>query len=218
GYNHDGTLFSSLKEFLWQSAEINRFIGEWGVTGFSSPSMFHNLDWMHQINISYDISTFDTDPFEPQPDGAGTIFPFIVKDSITQHTYVELPYTLCQDFTLFIIMEEKDISIWKKKLDWIARHGGMALVNTHPDYMNFDNRKCSREEYHVSLYEELLTYVQTVYKEQYWHAKPMEVAAYVKKKINNSVPLNLDFPSPGLGSVERVSEGKLHIMTDSNLL
>ena len=34
---------------------------------------------------------------------------------------------------LFILMREKNIDIWKQKLDWIAKHGGMALVNTHPD-------------------------------------------------------------------------------------
>jgi hypothetical protein len=46
--------------------------------------------------------------------------------------YVELPYTLPQDFTLFTVMREKDIDIWKKKLDWIVEKGGMALLITHP--------------------------------------------------------------------------------------
>jgi len=41
--------------------------------------MFHNLKWIHDLNISYDASTFDTDPFEPQHDRAGTIFPFWVN-------------------------------------------------------------------------------------------------------------------------------------------
>ena len=39
---------------------------------------------------------------------------------------------------LFILMKEKNIDIWKQKLDWISEHSGMALLNTHPDYMNFD--------------------------------------------------------------------------------
>jgi hypothetical protein len=46
--------------------------------------------------------------------------------------YVELPYPLPQDFTLFTVMREKDIDIWKKKLDWIVEKGGMALLITHP--------------------------------------------------------------------------------------
>ena len=40
--------------------------------------MLHNLEWFHDLNVKYDSSTFDTDPFEPQPDGVGTIFPFWV--------------------------------------------------------------------------------------------------------------------------------------------
>ena len=99
--------------------------------------MHHNLEWIHDLDIEY-ASTFDTDPFEPQSDGVGTIFPFWVSGNSNQKGYVELPYTLPQDFTLFILMKEKNIDIWKQKLDWIAENGGMALVNTHPDYMNFD--------------------------------------------------------------------------------
>ena len=38
--------------------------------------MFHNLSWYHDLEIAHVSSTFDTDPFEPQPDAAGTIFPF----------------------------------------------------------------------------------------------------------------------------------------------
>ena len=40
--------------------------------------MQHNLQWLHALNAEYDSSTFDTDPFEPEPDGVGTIFPFWV--------------------------------------------------------------------------------------------------------------------------------------------
>ena len=41
--------------------------------------MLRNLDWLHDLTIAWDSSTFDTDPFEPQADGAGTIFPFWVR-------------------------------------------------------------------------------------------------------------------------------------------
>src|SRR6516164_8618023 len=37
--------------------------------------------------------------------------------------YVELPYTLPQDSTLFILLGEKTTNIWQRKLDWIAQHG-----------------------------------------------------------------------------------------------
>ena len=140
--------------------------------------MHHNLGWLHALNIEYDASTFDTDPFEPQPDGVGRIFPFWVEDGSTHRGYVELPYTVPQDFTVFIIIREKDASIWKQKLDWIAKNGGMALLNAHPDYMNFDGRKLGVEEYPVQYYEEFLAYIKDKYEGQFWHVLPKEIARF----------------------------------------
>jgi len=47
-------------------------------SGFRSGFMLRNLDWFAYLDVQYDASTFDTDPFEPQPDGGHTIFPFWV--------------------------------------------------------------------------------------------------------------------------------------------
>jgi len=139
--------------------------------------MYHDFDLLHHLNIEYDASTFDTDPFEPQPDGAGTIFPFLVNGNPKRRGYVELPYTLPQDFLLFILMQEKTIDIWKRKLDWIVEHGGMALVNTHPDYMTFD-KTSHYEEYPAHYYEEFLEYIKTRYEGLYWNPLPKDVAQY----------------------------------------
>ncbi len=139
GLKHDGKLFLSKRHFDRQAIRINEYLKEWKTEGFTSPSMQHNLDWMTALNIEFSTSTFDTDPFEPQPDAVGTIFPIRVFNGQTRRGFVELPYTLPQDSTLFIILQEKTIGIWKRKLDWIAEKGGMALLNTHPDYMDFGN-------------------------------------------------------------------------------
>jgi len=61
--------------------------------------------------------------------------------------FVELPHTLPQDFTLFVLMKERNIDIWKKKIDWIIEKGGMALSITHPDYMNFSDTDPAQKEY-----------------------------------------------------------------------
>ena len=135
---HDGKLFRSRPEFLESAKSINRYLKEWGATGFRAGSMHHKLDWLHSLDIDYDASTFDSDPLEPQPDGVGTIFPFWVAPSNeTGKGYVEMPYTLPQDFTLFVILKQESIDLWKKKLDWVASKGGMCLLITHPDYMTF---------------------------------------------------------------------------------
>ena len=71
-------------------------------------------------------------------------------------------------------------NIWIKKLEWIAEKGGMVLINTHPDYMNFAVQKCKRDEYPVSLYEDLLKYIKNKYEGQYWHVLAKDLANYWK--------------------------------------
>lgn len=206
GLRHDGKLFSSRKIFEEQAVRINQYLKDWQSVGFVSPSMHRNLEWIHDLNVEYDASTFDTDPFEPQPDGVGTIFPFWVPadgrasasnlqpptvsveslpptSNLSPRTssasgYIELPYTLPQDFTLFIIMNEKNIDIWKKKLDWIAGHGGMALLITHPDYMGFNGKKPALDEYPAEYYKKFLEYIKETYEGQCWNALPQDVAPF----------------------------------------
>lgn len=184
GLYHDGRLYRSMETFRGRAVRINRYLKEWSAVGFRSPAMHHNLEWLHDLNIEYDASTFDTDPFEPQPDGIGTIFPFVVRSNSSQKGYVELPYTLPQDFTLFIIMKEKSIDIWKQKLDWIAKNGGMALLVSHPDYMNFNGTKLNYEEYPAEYYEEFLTYIKSKYGEQFWHVLPKDIARFWAKNFS----------------------------------
>jgi len=145
--------------------------------------MYRNLDWICKLGIEHDTSTFDTDPFEPQPEGVKTIFPFWFNNKSYHRGFVELPYTLPQDFTLFILMKEKNIDIWKKKLDWIAEKGGMALSITHSDYMNCNKGQCTIEEYPMKYYEEFLDYTKGEYGGQYWHPLPKEMARFWKEKM-----------------------------------
>lgn len=228
GLYHDGKLYNSKQRFKLRAKKINTYLKSWGVTGFRSPLMHHNLDWLHQLEIAYDSSTFDTDPFEPQPEGLGTVFPKWIPNpegrnnaaeqshllntassnqiehnqsqtlhsstsdaqaiphstfhiphcnSTTPNGYVELPYTLPQDSTLFLLLSEKTNQIWKDKTAWLAERGGMAFVNTHPDYIDF-NGDGSNSQYPASHYENFLTHVKETYAAQYWHATPGEVASH----------------------------------------
>ena len=181
---HDGRLFTSRRKFDRRAARINRYAREWGASGFRSGFMLRNLDWLHDLDVQYDASTFDTDPFEPQPDGCHTIFPFWVphpNGDSSSEGYVELPYTLPQDSTLFLVLGETTPEIWMRKLDWIAEHGGMALVDVHPDYLSFNGSRQTATSYPVTLYEEFLSYVKARYSGEFWHALPKEVAAHVSK-------------------------------------
>jgi glycosyltransferase involved in cell wall biosynthesis len=179
---HDGRLFTSRRNFQRRAERINRYAREWGASGFRSGFMLRNLDWLHDLDVRYDASTFDTDPFEPQPDGGHTIFPFWMPSphaNASSKGYVELPYTLPQDSTLFLVLGETTPEIWMRKLDWIAQHGGMALVDVHPDYISFDGSHQTATSYPAELYREFLTYVKTRYADEFWQALPREVAEHV---------------------------------------
>ena len=194
---HDGKLFLTRKEFSRRAVLINRYIKEWGTAGFRSGFMLHNLDWIHDLNVQYDASTFDIDPFEPQPSGRHTIFPFWVPrngngahapDRAEQGTssapaagYVELPYTIPQDSTLFLLLAERHPDIWFQKLDWVARHGGMALVNVHPDYLRFDGEPASSRTYPAEFYSRFLEYARQRYGDSFWHPLPREMAGFIAK-------------------------------------
>ena len=180
GLNHDGKLYASQAIFNERAMKINQYIKAWDAVGFRSPAMHHNFDWIHKLDIEYDCSSFDTDPFEPQPDGVATIFPFWINGNGTNKGYVELPYTLPQDHSLYILMKENNIAIWRKKTEWIASNGGMVLLNTHPDYINFTDKNNGLEEYAIDYYVQFLKYIKNEYSENYWNALPREIAEFWK--------------------------------------
>ena len=177
--HHDGKLYGSRRAFVDAAAKINCYLKEWNAVGFRSGFMRHDLEWIRDLNIGYDASTFDHDPFEPQPDGVHTIFPFWVRRE-NGSAFLEMPYTLAQDSTLFLVLREKTIELWKRKVDWIAEHGGMAFVIVHPDYMALDGQPSS-SEYNVSLYQDLLEYVSTRYRDTAWFARPRDIEQYLRK-------------------------------------
>lgn len=230
--HHDGKLYRSREEFARRAGKINQYVREWGASGFRSAYMHHNLDWLGDLDVAYDASTFDTDPFEPQPDGVGTIFPFWVPKNPnpnldpnlnpapnpnarsamqsalatgsssprssafrlpsrapSEDGFVELPYTLAQDSTLFLILGEQGIDCWKKKIRWLAAHGGMALVNVHPDYIHFQGTP-RPYSYSVTLYQELLAFLTREYADQFWLALPCEVASRFRSSIVRPVAVS----------------------------
>jgi glycosyltransferase involved in cell wall biosynthesis len=212
--HHDGRLYHNRQDFVEKAERINKYLKDWGAVGFRSAFMLHNLDWLHDLDLQYDASTFDTDPFEPQPDGVGTIFPFWVprpsgsngnrngngnshlvprksdvggstfdarRSSFDSSGYVELPYTLPQDSTLFLLFGERTPDIWFQKLDWIAKHGGMALLDVHPDYMCFDGDPVSSRTFPAEFYADLLEYAQKRYGDSFWHPLPRELAEFTAR-------------------------------------
>lgn len=181
--NHDGKLYRSREEFREKAERINHYLKEWNAGGFRSGFMLRRLDWLHDLDIDYDCSTFDTDPFEPQPDGAHTIFPYWIPYPESEgHEdamgYVELPYTLPQDSTMFLLLQEKGPRIWLEKVDWLAEQGGMVLLNVHPDYIDFDGEG-GVSTFPASNYGDLLKHLRDDFGDRAWEALPRDVAKFV---------------------------------------
>ena len=167
GYNHDGKLYYSEKIFQERVRSINEALKNYGAVGFRSPMVHRNLVWLQQLDIEYDASCFDYDPFQPFPGGVGFIWPYQAGK------FIELPYTMPQDHVLFYMIGEKSIRIWKNKADWIAKNNGVILMLTHPDYI--------KEKNHISYYKEILQYLFTF--KNTWHCLPKELSSYFHDKL-----------------------------------
>lgn len=170
GLKHDGKLFNSRQKFLSQAALINGYLRVHNSTGFRAPLMHRQPEWMQALEVEYDLSFFDTDPYEPLPGGTMSIWPFFLGH------FVELPYTLVQDSTLMQVLEQVSPRIWLEKIDFLARYYGMALVNSHPDYL--------REKNYFTIYVEFLKRVRD--RDDFWHALPGEVAAWWRARTKRS--------------------------------
>jgi len=166
GLKHDGRLFQSRAIFEDRMRQIASYAEKWRAAGFRSPSMLRNAAWMTSLPFEYDSSFPDTDPYEPQPGGCCSPWPYFMGN------VVELPLTMPQDHTLFEILGRDDIAIWKQKAGWLMQVGGIIVLNVHPDYMTTPRR--------LGLYESLLEFLWA--QEGVWHALPRTVAAWWRKR------------------------------------
>jgi peptidoglycan/xylan/chitin deacetylase (PgdA/CDA1 family) len=169
GLTHDGKLFNSRAKFERSAEKINKYLKVLGAVGFRAPLTIRHPEWMQSLDLEYDLSFFDTDPFEPIPGGTMSIWPFFLG------RFVELPYTLVQDYTLTDVLKEETPKIWLEKVEFIRQHCGMALLNSHPDYLQSSSR--------LKIYCEFLQQMQE--KQGYWHALPREAARWWRGRATN---------------------------------
>jgi len=185
GLKHDGKLFHSKQEFMKRAELINGYLKDFQAVGFRAPMMHRNPQWLQELNVDYDLSFFDTDPYEPIPGGVMSIWPFIIGH------FIELPYTLFQDSTLVSVLGELTPQLWLDKVEYIEKFSGMALLNTHPDYLVQPTLK--------SIYKEFL--VEMEQKANYWHALPLDVASWWRSRHNGD----------GVADRKQVDSGKVRL-------
>ena len=161
GLRHDGKDLRSRRMLDRRIPAMKESARRWGAVGFRSPATQRRWDLMPQLPFAYDSSYTDTEPYEPQPGGCCTYWPFFNED------LVELPITLPQDHTLFEILGQRDAMIWIEKGRELRRRNGMLLALSHPDYAH----GCAAEAWQALLDE----FADDGAK---WQALPREVAAW----------------------------------------
>jgi hypothetical protein len=171
GLYHDGRDLESRALLEERLPEMRTWAERWGATGFRSPATHRRFEWMPLLGFDHDSSYPDTDPFEPQGGGCCTWLPFFNEDM------VELPITLPQDHTLFVILQRPDEALWVEKTDLLRTRSGMALLDTHPDYM--------LEPARLELYRRFLAHATA--DSGVWRALPSEVSAWWRRRADSRI-------------------------------
>jgi len=162
GLNHDGKLFSSQAVFFERAKKINEYAQKWGAIGFRSPVLYRNLNWLHALKVSYDMSVPNVGHLDPQPGGCCTVMPYFIG------RILELPLTTVQDYPLYHILKQRSLDLWKEQTEKIlGRHGLLSFI-IHPDY--------TTARWSKQLYELLLVYLAGMRVDRgLWIALPHEV-------------------------------------------
>lgn len=171
GLYHDGRDIATRELLERRRPEMQRFATRWNAIGFRSPATHRVWEWMPLLGFDYDSSYPDTDPFEPQPGGCCSWLPYF-NDAL-----VELPITLPQDHTLFVILSHADDSVWLRKANFLRSRGGMALLITHPDYLVEPRIERAYDRF-LGAYEHDTTA---------WKALPREVSVWWRERAASEV-------------------------------
>jgi hypothetical protein len=160
--NHDGHLYRERSEFMSRAAKVNDYVRRYNARGFRAGAMYRNQDWYDAFEFSYDMSVPNVAHLEPLRGGCCTVMPYFIGK------IVELPLTLAQDYSLFHILNDYSITLWKQQLALIRQRNGLMSFIAHPDYL-IDPRA-------RKVYESLLAYLrQMITREGIWEALPGEV-------------------------------------------
>jgi len=160
--NHDGALFQKKEEFLRRVEQINRYVKGFGAQGFRAGAMYRNQDWYDAFKFSFDMSVPNVAHLEPQRGGCCTLMPYFIGQIL------ELPLTTTQDYSLFHILGDYSIELWKQQIDLIIKKNGLISFIVHPDYVI--------EEKARNVYLDLLGHLaRTRADKKVWMALPGEV-------------------------------------------
>jgi hypothetical protein len=172
--NHDGRLFDSKEEFFRRAELINRHGREYRARGFRAAVLYRKPEWYQALDFAFDMSIPNVAHLDPQHGGCCTVMPYFIGD------IVELPVTTTQDYTLFHVLNESSIDLWKNQIELILGKNGLMTFIVHPDYVI--------EPEKLSIYEALLGYLRAhAEKNPIWFALPCEVDSWWRARSKMSV-------------------------------
>jgi hypothetical protein len=172
--NHNGRLFSSREDFGPAAERINAYGRQFGAVGFRSGALYRNQAWFDALDFSYDMSVPDVAHLDPQRGGCCTITPFFIG------RLLELPVTTTQDYTLFHILNDYSIELWKRQIAAITEHHGLASFIVHPDYIIAKRARAT--------YQALLEHLARMRDDgRTWMALPREVDQWWRQRSQMSI-------------------------------
>jgi len=127
--NHDGRLFDEHAEFLFRAALINRYAWEFGAYGFRSAVLYRNPEWLQALDFCFDMSIPNVAHLDPQRGGCCTVMPYFIG------SLLELPLTTIQDYSLFHVLGDLSMDVWRTQIESILARNGLMSFIIHPDYI-----------------------------------------------------------------------------------
>jgi hypothetical protein len=172
--NHDGHLFANQDVFYGRAERINRYGKEFAALGFRSGALYRNPEWFEALDFAYDMSMPNVAHLDPQRGGCCTVLPFFIGKIL------ELPLTTTQDYSLFHILNDYSIDLWKRQIALITQNHGLVSFIVHPDYVI---EKRARETYQA-----LLSYLAQLRADGLlWIALPREVNQWWRERSQMKV-------------------------------
>jgi hypothetical protein len=167
--NHDGRLFKSREYFEERVAKINSYGRRWGVDGFRSAVLYRRQEWFADLDFSYDMSVPNVAHLDPQRGGCCTVMPYFIGNLL------ELPVTATQDYTLFHILQDYTIDLWKTQIELIMEKHGLLSFIVHPDYATAGPER--------RVYEALLSHLAELRQTRgVWIATPGDVNRWWRQR------------------------------------
>jgi hypothetical protein len=168
-WNHDGSLFRNERRFRSRAKGINTHAAKWKVKGFRAGALYRNPDWLQSLDVEYDMSVPAVAHLDPQSGGCCTVFPWF------NGSLLEIPVTMVQDYSLFHILRQYSLDLWKRQLEIVLQGHGLASFIVHPDYIQGRRSR--------GIYRELLALLNELsYSENLWLTMPGEVNRWWRQR------------------------------------